>query len=231
MSAQVMVVGAGLAGCEAAWQVARLGIPVRLLDMKPGQMTPAHHSSQLAELVCSNSLRASRLENAIGLLKAEMRRLGSLILAAADQTAIPAGGALAVDRERFADRVTQAILNHPLITFESARLDDWPATGDGPVIIATGPLTDGRLFQAIRDHLNLSTLHFFDAAAPIVSAESIDRTIVFRQSRYGRGGDDYLNCPLNEAEYDRFYSELIHAERANVQDFDRENCFRRLYAD
>ena len=225
MARKVTIVGAGLAGCEAAWQVASRGIPVRLIDMKPHQMTQAHHSSQFAELVCSNSLRASRLENAVGLLKEEMRRLGSLILAAADQTALPAGGALAVDRDLFAAAVTRSIEQHPLIEVVSERIDTLPDPADGPVIIATGPLTEGGLFDAIRDRLGLSTLHFFDAAAPIVTFESIDRSIAFRQSRYGRGGDDYINCPMDRDTYETFYRELIAAELAEVKDFDREIVF------
>ncbi|NCA98778.1 MAG: methylenetetrahydrofolate--tRNA-(uracil(54)-C(5))-methyltransferase (FADH(2)-oxidizing) TrmFO, partial [Clostridia bacterium] len=225
MVRKVTIIGAGLAGCEAAWQVASRGIPVRLIDMKPHQMTEAHHSSQFAELVCSNSLRASRLENAVGLLKEEMRRLGSLILAAADQTALPAGGALAVDRDLFAAAVTRAIEEHPLIEIASERVDTLPDPSEGPVIIATGPLTEGGLFDAIRDQLGLSTLHFFDAAAPIVTYESIDLSIAFRQSRYGRGGDDYINCPMDRETYEIFYRELIAADLADVKDFDREIVF------
>ena len=219
------IIGAGLAGCEAAWQAASRGVPVRLIDMKPGQMTEAHHNPDLAELVCSNSLRANRLENAVGLLKEEMRRLGSLILRCADDTAIPAGGALAVDREQFAALVTQHIKNHPLIDYVTTRVESIPEHTDGPLIIASGPLTDGDLFTAIRDHLNLSTLHFFDAAAPIVTIDSINLDIAFRQSRYGRGGDDYINCPLNAQEYERFYTALVAAELAEVKDFDREIVF------
>ncbi len=225
MTRKVTVIGAGLAGCEAAWQVASRKIPVELVDMKPDQMTEAHHSSQFAELVCSNSLRANRLENAVGLLKEEMRRLGSLILSAADATALPAGGALAVDRDLFAAAVTAAIASQPLIQVRSARVDTLPDFTDGPVIIATGPLTGGGLFAAIRDQLELSTLHFFDAAAPIVTFESIDLSVAFRQSRYGRGGDDYINCPMDRATYEHFYQELIAAELAEVKDFDREIVF------
>jgi methylenetetrahydrofolate--tRNA-(uracil-5-)-methyltransferase len=221
----VIVVGAGLAGCEAAWQLARRNVPVRLIEMKPVEHTVAHHSDDFAELVCSNSLRAARLENAVGLLKEEMRRLGSLILACADETAIPAGGALAVDREQFAAAVTAKIKSHPLITVETAKMDGLPDNESSPVIIATGPLTDGLLFEDIRQQLHLSTLHFFDAAAPIVMADSIDTSIAFRQSRYGRGGDDYLNCPLNREEYDQFHRELTNAELAPVKDFDREIVF------
>ena len=220
---QATVVGGGLAGCEAAWQLAARGVPVRLVEMKPGRMTPAHHLPTLAELVCSNSLRAARLENAVGLLKEEMRRLGSLIMACADATALPAGGALAVDRDLFTQAVTRMIREEPLITLISDRVEHIPA--DAPTIIATGPLTDGPLFADIRDQLAIETLHFFDAAAPIVLAETIDGSIAFRQSRYGRGGDDYLNCPMDEIEYARFWQELVQAERAAVHDFDREIVF------
>ncbi len=219
----VQVIGAGLAGCEAAWQLAARGVPVKLYEMKPTQMTPAHHLSTLAELVCSNSLRSARLVNAVGLLKEEMRRLGSLIMTCADATAIPAGGALAVDRESFSSLVTRFIQEEPLIELIPKRIDDLP--DGGLTIIATGPLTDGTLFQNIKRRLELETLHFFDAAAPIIYADSLDNTIVFRQSRYGHGGDDYLNCPMNETEYQGFWQELVQAERAVVHDFDRETVF------
>lgn len=219
----VTVIGAGLAGCEAAWQLARRGIAVTLHEMKPTQYSPAHKLSTFAELVCSNSLRAARLENAVGLLKEEMRRLGSLIMACADDTALPAGGALAVDRELFSQAVTQRIACDPLIEIISDRVDVIPE--HGLVIIATGPLTDGRLFEDIRQKLGIETLHFFDAAAPIILADSVDNSIVFRQSRYGRGGDDYLNCPMNQDEYDRFWQELINAERVELPDFEKEVVF------
>ncbi len=219
----VRVIGAGLAGCEAAWQLARRGVAVDLYEMKPQHYSLVHKIPTFAELVCSNSLRAARLENAVGLLKEEMRRLDSLIIACADQTALPAGGALAVDRDHFSQTVTDRIRQHPLITVQEARVDEIPE--QGLVIIATGPLTDGHLFDAIRKRLSIETLHFFDAAAPIVFAESIDEKIAFRQSRYGRGGDDYLNCPMNQAEYDHFWNELIQAERAELADFDKEIVF------
>lgn len=219
----VTVIGAGLAGCEAAWQLARNDVPVILYDMKPDQYSPAHKLPTLAELVCSNSLRAARLENAVGLLKEEMRRLGSLIMLCADQSAIPAGGALAVDREVFSQTVTDKIKTEPLIEVRSGRIDRIPE--DQLVIIATGPLTDGILFDDIRRKLGISTLHFFDAAAPIVQADSIDLSIAFRQSRYGRGGDDYLNCPMDAEQYDRFWQALVSAELADVEDFDREIVF------
>jgi methylenetetrahydrofolate--tRNA-(uracil-5-)-methyltransferase len=223
MTERVTVIGAGLAGCEAAWQLSLRSVPVRLIDMKPDASTPAHQLPTLAELVCSNSLRAARLENAVGLLKEEMRRLGSLIIACADATALPAGGALAVDRIHFSRLVTRLIEREPLIEYVSGRVDRIP-TG-GIVIIATGPLTDGVLFADIRTTLGIDTLHFFDAAAPIVTADSIDRSIVFAQSRYGRGGDDYLNCPLDADQYARFWQALVEAHLAPVHDFDRETIF------
>lgn len=219
----VAVIGAGLAGCEAAWQLARRGVPVQLFEMKPHQYTPAHHLPTLAELVCSNSLRAARLENAVGLLKEEMRRLDSLIMACADETALPAGGALAVDRDLFSQAVTRRISADPLITIQSCRVDAIPE--NGITIIATGPLTDGALFADIRKHLAIETLHFYDAAAPIVSAASIDKSVAFRQSRYDRGGADYLNCPMDKETFERFWHELVHAERAELPDFDQEIVF------
>ena len=219
----VTVIGAGLAGCEAAWQLARLGIPVRLVDMKPADKSAAHQLDTLAELVCSNSLRSDRVQNAVGLLKAEMRTLGSLILACADQTAIPAGGALAVDRDLFSNAVTKAIAEQPLITLVTEKTRQIPR--EGITVIATGPLTDGALFEAIRQELQLQTLYFFDAAAPIVTAESIDQSIAFRQSRYDRGTADYLNCPMDQATYEAFWDALVNAEQAQVELFDQEHLF------
>jgi len=219
----VTIVGAGLAGSEAAWQVARFGIPVRLIDQKPHKKTPAHHQDTFAELVCSNSLKAMRLQSASGLLKEELRRLGSMLLRAADEAALPAGGALAVDRDVFSRTVTERIQSNPLIRIESAEVNTIPT--DDFVILATGPLTDGALFEAIRNDLGLSTLHFFDAAAPIVTLESVDQSIAFRQSRYDRGGSDYLNCPMDEPTYRRFCEALIQAEKAEVNDFDQETVF------
>ena len=192
MTNSVTIVGAGLAGCEAAWQLARRGVPVRLVDMKPQRFSPAHHMDGFAELVCSNSLKAEHLTNASGLLKAEMRLLDSLILRAADASRVPAGGALAVDREKFSACITKALMEHPLVTFETALADALP---DAPCIVATGPLTDPALTQALSSLPGLRQLHFFDAAAPIVAAESIDMDRVFRASRYERGSD-YLNCPM-----------------------------------
>ncbi len=219
----VTVIGAGLAGCEAAWQLARLGVPVMLIDMKPQQFSPAHSMPSFAELVCSNSLRSARLENAVGLLKEEMRRLGSLIMECADATALPAGGALAVDRELFSKAVTEHLNQNPNIHVQTKRIDAVPKSGI--VIIATGPLTDGDLFNDIKQYLGIEALHFYDAAAPIVLADSINSEIAFRQSRYNRGGADYLNCPLNQAEYEHFWTELVNAERAELPEFDQEVVF------
>ena len=207
----VTVVGAGLAGCEAAWQLARRGVPVRLIDMKPQKYSPAHKSPGFAELVCSNSLKAEHLTNASGLLKAELRAMDSLILAAGEATRVPAGGALAVDRHLFSDRITEAVKSHPLIECVSECVDAVP---EGPAIIATGPLTDPALCDAIARFTGVKALNFFDAAAPIVTAESLDMTKVFRASRYGRGSDDYLNCPMTEDEYNAFYDALVGAELA-----------------
>ncbi len=219
----VQVIGAGLAGCEAAWQLASRQVPVVLIDMKPDQLTPAHQSTDLAELVCSNSLRSDRLENAVGLLKEEMRRLGSLIMHCADRTRVPAGGALAVDRQAFSRCVTEKIDGHPLITRQSRLVSQLP--DQGLAIVATGPLTDGALFDDIRRRLDTQTLSFFDAAAPIVLADSIDQTKVFRQSRYNRGSADYLNAPLTQEAYARFVDALLTAQRAPLRDFDQKLLF------
>jgi len=216
------VVGPGRAGGEAAFQQARRGAPVLLLQMEPGRKTPAHHADTFAELVCSNSLRSDRLENAVGLLKQEMRTLGSLILAAADRCRVPAGGALAVDRDGFTGTVTRALRADPLIEIREAFVESIP---DGPSIIATGPLTEGPLADDIVQFLGYGSLHFFDAAAPIVSADSVDLSIAFRASRYGKGGDDYLNCPMDEAEYLAFHAALVTAETADIHDFDKGAVF------
>lgn len=217
----VTVIGAGLAGCEAAWQLARAGVSVQLYEMKPQKYTAAHHSPGLAELVCSNSLKAARVDSAAGLLKEEMRRFGSLTLAGAARAQVPAGGALAVDREQFSEYVTRHIRSHPRIRVISEEVTALP---EGPVIVATGPLTSDALAEELQRVLRRQSLSFFDAAAPIVTAESIDRTIVFAASRYGRGeeeGGDYLNCPMDREEYERFYEELIHAQTAPLHEFDR----------
>ena len=223
----VTVVGAGLAGCEAAWQLVRRGIPVRLIEMKPVKFSPAHKMEGFAELVCSNSLKAEQMTNASGLLKAEMRALDSLILSAAEASRVPAGGALAVDRNLFSDRITQTLRNHPLVTVESAVVDEIP---DTPAIIATGPLTDPALTAAIEKLPGAKSLHFFDAAAPLVTAESLDMDKVFRQSRYDRGGSDYLNCPMSEAEYNAFYDALAGAELAELHDFEKKLVFEGCLA-
>ena len=216
-------VGAGLAGCEAAWQLARRRVPVILTDMKPDKYTPAHSSPYMAELVCSNSLRGDRPENAPGLLKEEMRRLGSLILSCADATRVEAGGALAVDREGFARRVTEMVAAHPLITVRAAEVTDIP---DGDCIIATGPLTSDVLADVINRFLGgAKPLSFYDAAAPLVSSDSIDMDHAFWGSRYGRGGDDYLNCPMTREEYLTFRTALCDAEQAPVHGFEDTQVF------
>ncbi|MEA4869615.1 Methylenetetrahydrofolate--tRNA-(uracil-5-)-methyltransferase TrmFO [bioreactor metagenome] len=218
--ARVLVIGAGLAGCEAAYQLAKRGIAVDLYEMKPQKMSPAHHSADFCELVCSNSLRSDRIENAVGLLKAELRELGSLVLSIADETRVPAGGALAVDREGFAARVTEVIRSHPNITVHNEEIDRVP---DAPAIIATGPLTADALAEDIA-RMTGEPLHFYDAAAPIVTYDSLDRAKVFRASRYGRG-DDYLNCPMTREEYTAFYQALISAETADLHAFETPRVF------
>ena len=215
------VIGAGLAGCEAAWQLAERGIHVRLIEMKPHKMSPAHHSDQFAELVCSNSFRGDRLTNAVGLLKEEMRILGSLIMRCADETKVPAGGALAVDRDSFSAHVTKAITEHPLIEQIHEEAVSIP---DGPVIIATGPLTSDTFAEVIRSLPGMSTLNFYDAAAPIVFRESLDESKLFRLSRYNRGYD-YLNAPMTEEEYTVFINELINAETAEIHGFEENRVF------
>lgn len=217
----VTVVGAGLAGCEAAWQLVKRGVPVTLIEQKPLSSSPAHHSPLFAELVCSNSLRSDRLQNAVGLLKEEMRHMDSLILAAADQARVPAGGALAVDRDAFSGFITEKLKNHPLVTVENREATRVPPS---PAIIATGPLTSDALAEAIAQMPEVSTLNFYDAAAPIVTAESLDMAKVYRASRYGRG-DDYLNCPMNQQEYDAFVEALLNAETAPVHGFEEKKVF------
>ncbi len=217
----VKVIGAGLAGCEAAWQLARRGIPVALSDIKPGKKSPAHESDTFAELVCSNSLRSDRLQNAAGLLKEEMRRMGSLIIAAADEARVPAGGALAVDRELFSGIITNKLSQHPLVTVMEEETTQIP---DAPAIIATGPLTTDALSEAISAMPEAGLLHFYDAAAPIVTRDSLDMDIIFRASRYGRG-DDYLNCPMTEEEYHTFVDALLTAETVPVRGFEDSKVF------
>ena len=217
----INVIGAGLAGCEAAMQIAKRGYEVHLYEMKPKKKTPAHKSDLFGELVCSNSLKAKRLESAAGLLKEEMRVLGSFLMECADKCAVPAGGALAVDREIFAGLVTDGINAEPNIKVYSEELTEIP--DDAITIVATGPLTSDGLAKDIEKHFG-GSLSFFDAAAPIVTAESIDMEYAFTASRYDRGGDDdYINCPMNKEEYENFYSELVSAERAPLHDFDVNN--------
>lgn len=217
----VTVIGAGLAGCEAAWQLVRQGIPVHLIEQKPVHKSPAHTSPLFAELVCSNSLRSDRMQNAVGLLKEEMRRMGSLVLTAADAARVPAGGALAVDRERFSGYITDTLTNHPLITVEAREMTEIP---DTPTIIATGPLTSDAMAEAIAALPEVSTLNFYDAAAPIVTLDSLNMNKVFRASRYGRG-EDYLNCPLTREEYDAFVAALLAAETAPIHGFEEKKVF------
>ncbi len=226
MNDRVTIVGAGLAGCEAAWQLVRRGVPVKLIDMKPVKFSPAHKSEGFAELVCSNSLKAEQLTNASGLLKAEMRALDGLILSCAERCRVPAGGALAVDRNLFSDTITSTLKSHPLVEFESRLVDTIP---DGPAIIATGPLTDPALTDAISSLPGAKALHFFDAAAPIVTAASLDMEKVFRASRYDRGSD-YLNCPMSEEEYNAFYDALVGAELAELHDFEKKLVFEGCLA-
>ncbi len=219
----VNIIGAGLAGCEAAWQCAQRDIKVNLWEMKPKKYSPAHQNENFAELVCSNSLRAAGLENAVGLLKEEMRRASSLIMECADETRVPAGGALAVDREGFSSLVTQKIKNHPnitIITEEYEKINE-----DEYTIIASGPLTSGSLYDSIKEFFGDSYLHFFDAAAPIVTLDSIDMTKAYKKARYDKGDPDYINCPMTKEEYEKFYDELINAEIAPVHGADKEVVF------
>ena len=220
---KVKVIGAGLAGSEAAWQLAQRGIQVELYEMKPHKKSPAHHTDDFAELVCSNSLRGDRLENAVGLLKEELRRCGSLILECAEATRVEAGGCLAVDRHGFAKMVTEKIKNHPNITVIAGEVTEVP---EGPVIIATGPLTSDAMSDAIGRYFGeTGYLHFFDAAAPLVTAESIDMDLAWWQSRYDRGNADYINCAMNREEYEAFMKELVSAEEAEVHGFEDVNVF------
>ena len=216
----VKVIGAGLAGCEAAWQIANRGIPVTLYEMKPEKKSPAHRSAGYAELVCSNSLKAARVESAAGMLKQEMRMLHSLLMECADACTVPAGGALAVDREQFSQAVKQKIEEHPNITVIHEEVVHIP--NEGVTVIATGPLTADRLAQEIKTRFG-GALRFFDAAAPIVTAESIDFSHAFLASRYGRGEGDYINCPMDKAQYEAFYTQLVAAQRAPLHDFDTDN--------
>ncbi len=221
----VKVIGAGLAGSEAAWQLANHGIQVKLYEMRPNKMTPAHDTEMLSELVCSNSLKADRLENASGLLKEEMRRLNSLIIESADLHRVPAGGALAVDRESFSNYITTKIQEHPNIQLIREEVTEIDANSDEPIIIATGPLSSSAISDSIAKLIDQDYLYFYDAAAPIVTYVSLDMDKVYRASRYGKGDDDYINCPMSNEEYLAFYSELIHAEEAPVHDFEDSKVF------
>jgi len=219
----VKVIGAGLAGSEAAWQLAKRGIKVKLYDMKPHKYSPAHNLPTFCELVCSNSLRSDMLENAVGLLKQEMREMGSLIMECADATRLPAGGALAVDRNGFSKLVTQKLTENENIEIYNEEIDN--INPDEYTIIASGPLTSDKLYENIREFLGDKYMHFFDAAAPIVTTESIDMSKAYRASRYGRGTDDYINCPMTEDEYEAFYNELINAQAAEVHGADSKTVF------
>ena len=218
MKEKITIIGAGLAGCEAAWQLAKAGFQVDLWEMKPVKFTPAHKYQGFAELVCSNSLKALRVNSAAGLLKEEMRRLGSLTVPCAEKTKVPAGGALAVDREKFSDLVTEKIKSEPNITVKCGEITEIP---EGNVIIATGPLTAGGLAESI-EKLCGGYLSFHDAAAPIVTYESLDKDRIFFAARYGKGDDDYINCPFTKEEYIEFWNELKNAESAPLHEFDTQ---------
>lgn len=220
--ARVTVIGAGLAGTEAAWQIAQAGINVKLYEMRPSKMTPAHKTDQFAELVCSNSLRAANLENAVGLLKEEMRQLQSLVMQAADANRLPAGGALAVDRDGFSEFITKRLERHPLVEIAREEIVSIP---EGIVIVASGPLTSHSLSLAIQEITGGEGLYFYDAAAPIVAGDSLDMGVIYRASRYGKGDDDYLNCPMDRETYEAFWHALTNAETAPIKDFEKEVYF------
>lgn len=222
---KVLIVGAGLAGSEAAWQAANYGAEVTLYEMRPVKSTPAHKTAGFAELVCSNSLRGAGLENAVGVLKEEMRRLGSIIIEAADATKVPAGGALAVDRHGFSDYITEKVSSHPNITVIHEELTAIPETEDAVTVIASGPLTEGPLASAIAARTGDDSLYFYDAAAPIVSLESVDMSKAYRASRYGKGEAAYINCPMTKEEYEAFWTELVNADKAPTRDFEKEKFF------
>jgi len=223
MPERVTVIGGGLAGSEAAWQLAKRGITVDFYEMRPQKMTPAHKTDRLAELVCTNSMRSNQLSNAVGLLKEEMRQLDSLIMKAADHSQVPAGGALAVDRTQFSDYVTSKLLALPNINFHTEEITQIPT--DRIAIIATGPLTSDKLAEEIQKFSGNESLHFFDAAAPIIAADSIDMDIVYKKSRYDKGEAAYLNCPMTKQEYENFAQELISAETAEVHSFENSEVF------
>lgn len=222
MNQRVKIIGAGLAGCEAAWQLISRGIPVTIYEMRPKKMTPAHASGEFAELVCSNSLRSDSLHNAVGVLKEEMRKFDSLIMRMADAHRVPAGSALAVDRETFSKAVGEALIHHPLVEVIHEEVTELP---DGPVIVASGPLTSDSLSKAIMDYVHADYFHFYDAAAPIVEKDSIDFSKAYLKSRYDKGDAAYINCPMNKEEFDAFYFELINAKTAELHDFDQQTFF------
>ena len=224
MEKKVIVIGAGLTGSEAAWQLAKRGVNVDLYEMRPKKMTPAHKTQNFAELVCSNSLRANNITNAVGLLKEEMRRLDSLIIKCADATQVPAGGALAVDRDKFSEMITETIKNHPNINVIEEEITQIPK-GDIPVVVATGPLTSDALSQDIRTYTKQEGLYFYDAAAPIIEKDSIDMNKVYLKSRYDKGEAAYLNCPMTKDEFFNFYNALITAEAAPLKEFEKEIYF------
>ncbi|MEE0668568.1 methylenetetrahydrofolate--tRNA-(uracil(54)-C(5))-methyltransferase (FADH(2)-oxidizing) TrmFO [Holdemanella biformis] len=219
---RVTVIGAGLAGCEATWQLIKRNIPVRLVEMRPKKESPAFHTDRFAELVCSNSLRSNAMNNAVGILKEELRQMDSLIMKSADMHAVPAGSALAVDRETFSQYITDIIKNHPLVEVVNEEMTSLP---EGPCIIATGPLTSDTLAKAIHDFTAEDTFHFYDAAAPIIEKDSIDFSKAYYKSRYDKGEASYINCPMNADEFEVFYDALIYAECVNLHDFEKETYF------
>lgn len=219
---RVTVIGAGLAGCEATWQLIKRNIPVRLVEMRPKKESPAFHTDRFAELVCSNSLRSNAMNNAVGILKEELRQMDSLIMKSADMHAVPAGSALAVDRETFSQYITDTIKNHPLVEVVNEEMTSLP---EGPCIIATGPLTSDTLAKAVHDFTAEDTFHFYDAAAPIIEKDSIDFSKAYYKSRYDKGEASYINCPMNADEFEVFYDALIHAECVNLHDFEKETYF------
>ena len=219
---KVTVIGAGLAGCEACWQLVQRNIPVRLIEMRPKKESPAFHTDMFAELVCSNSLRSNAMNNAVGILKEELRHLDSLIMKSADKHAVPAGSALAVDRKGFSQYITDTIQNHPLVEVVHEEVKQLP---QGPCIVATGPLTSDALAKAIHDFTKEDTFHFYDAAAPIIEKDSIDFSKAYFKSRYDKGEASYINCPMNAEEFDRFYDALVNAECAHMHEFEKETYF------
>lgn len=222
---KVIVVGAGLAGSEAAWQAADMGADVTLYEMRPAKLTPAHRTGDFAELVCSNSLRGESLENAVGLLKEELRRLGSVVMEAADATRVPAGGALAVDRQGFSRYITEKVSGHPRVEVLHEEVLEIPLREDAVTVVASGPLTEGALAEDIARRTGEDSLYFYDAAAPIVTLESVDMEKAYRASRYGKGEADYINCPMTREEYEGFWSELLQAEKAPLRGFEKEKFF------